>query len=360
MEPSIKELLSKWQFGTLTKQECKVLERWYNAEFAKRDLPHISAEEMQSDLQSLQDVSFLVSKRRSQPTYYLVAAAVVIFLFGFWLYPSLREPAAEAITVGGNRAILTLSDGVVVDLEKLAVDSAVYSSGLKIEKIDEGTIQYMATGGVKVEEAYDEVFTPKGGEFKVVLLDGTKVWLNNKSKLKIALHSDALERKVWLDGEGYFDVAHNAEKPFYVHSKQQEVRVLGTKFNMKTSDVLTETTLVSGKVSINKGVVVLNPGQQLTTINHKNQQVQQVDKQPFVAWKDGYFLFNYETLETVMQKIENWYDVEVEFASDLKKEPVWATISKFRNIEEVLSLIEQSGVAKFTIKERRVIVDKHD
>lgn len=134
---------------------------------------------------------------------------------------------------------------------------------------------------------------------------------------------------------------------------------MGTAFNINTNDNQIVTTLVSGKVAINSNKIILKPGEQSITHDYTNYKVSQVDIEAYVSWKNGYFLFNYEPLSEVLSKLGDWYDVDFEVEQDLGDEKVWATVSRKRNLQDALKLIEKSGIAKFTInKERRISVQR--
>lgn len=365
MNQEIEQLLNKWQQGTLSEEERLVLVNWYLANTKYQKLTNILPSQISQDLDELAHYSpeKTLLKNQLKKIWIISAAAAILIYAAFSIYQfSFKSSTSlndkELIVVGGNNAHLQLSDGSKLDLNTLVKDSLISYNHVNIEKIDDGTVVYTANNIANAPaETYDWIQTPRGGEFKIILVDGTKVWLNSNSKLKFFTSESGTNRNVWLDGEAYFEVAHNDKKPFFVFSDQQKIKVLGTKFNVRSSVGKTETTLITGKVSVNNDQTILKPGQQLVTANNKNQKITTVDTEPYIAWKNGYFLFNYEPLQSVAEKLGEWYNVDFEYNKEVGQLKVWATISKYREIGEVLGLIEQSGIAKFSIKGRRIRIE---
>ncbi|MBD1429223.1 MULTISPECIES: FecR family protein [Sphingobacterium] len=363
---AIDELLSKWKQGTLSEKEKKVLMSWYIRQ-AKQQLNYeIDTAQFSKDLQELKNYNFKSRKTkiRSLRPYYSAAALILVFIsfifIAVYYNSSTKMSSSDPIFSQGNRAILHQINGESVALEDFKSGDKVINDHFTTTKIDSGTIVYSLNGNHKqIPDYYEEITTPKGGEFKVILTDGTKVWLNNKTKLKFFISSTTAERHVWLQGEAFFEVAHDKDRPFFVTTGKQKVKVLGTAFNINTNDNQIVTTLVSGKVAINSNKIILKPGEQSITHDYTNYKVSQVDIEAYVSWKNGYFLFNYEPLSEVLSKLGDWYDVDFEVEQDLGDEKVWATVSRKRNLQDALKLIEKSGIAKFTInKERRISVQR--
>jgi len=198
------------------------------------------------------------------------------------------------------------------------------------------------------------------------LPDGSNVWLNAESSLTYPTSfSSFIERKVELKGEAYFEVAHNKEKPFIVHTlslsedMNQEIEVLGTHFNINSyeNEDAIKTTLLEGAVRIKtpRTEAILKPKQQSSLGKH-GLRVVTIDTEGAVAWKNGYFMFDDEGLESIMRKIARWYDVEVEFQKVNKEQMFSGTVSKFTDVAKVLNKLELTGGVHFEIIERRIIV----
>jgi len=216
-------------------------------------------------------------------------------------------------------------------------------------KNKEGVLQYKDSVNDKsVESKTNTLRVPRGGEYQLVLADGTKVWLNSDSELSYPVPFVGKERKVTLMGEAYFEVAHNKDVPFIVVTGNQEVEVLGTKFNISSyeNDANIITTLVEGKVKVSdsnsESERYLMPNEQ-SVLNRDTDDLKKrkVDVYPFIAWKDGRFVFNNVTLEQFLLKISRWYDVEVIFEDDsLKTIKFSGDLPRYSNMTGILKIIE--------------------
>ena len=183
--------------------------------------------------------------------------------------------------------------------------------------------------------------------------------LNAASSLKYPTSFTGSERRVELAGEGYFEVAHNKLKPFKVISNGQEIEVLGTHFNVNayTDEFGIKTTLLEGSVKISAAglYTLIRPGQQALFANHR-LSVGDADIKETIAWKDGYFDFKNESIESIMRKLSRWYDIDVQYDGKVTGEGFYGEISRFKNISEVLSMLEQTELVHFKIEGRRVTV----
>ena len=316
MNDNLQDLFKKLQNGTISKKERDILDAWYLKEANSKSSIDIPIALIEKDLKRLSHFNPKRRRKLSARKQYLYWAAAAILLVtlcgGLYYWPIMDSISDNQIAIGGNKATLVLSSGEVVNLEEVDNNTRLEMNGVLIQKLDNGTITYSLTGRKSGSECIDQITTPKGGEFKIVLVDGTKVWLNANSSLKFFTALGNHERKVSLTGEAYFEVSHDRSRPFIVHAHQQDIRVLGTKFNVRALRHESQTTLLEGKVSLREGQFVLKPGEQLTTRDGIDLPVKQVEVESFLAWKDGYFLFNNEPLVEVMEKISAWYDVEVE------------------------------------------------
>ncbi|MCL1666550.1 DUF4974 domain-containing protein [Elizabethkingia ursingii] len=205
--------------------------------------------------------------------------------------------------------------------------------------------------------------TPRRGQYKVTLSDGTKVWLNAESSLKYPAKFAGSERYVELQGEGYFEVANNIAKPFIVASNGQQVKVLGTKFNINSyaNEPTIRTTLLSGQVELlssrNKATVVLNPGQQAKLVRD-GFEVRSVETDAFIAWTANEFRFKGASLQDVFRQVERWYDVEVDY-SNIPAIKVNGTISREKKLSSVLYALEKITDLQFNLsKGRRIQIKK--
>lgn len=305
-----------------------------------------------------------------------IAAAVVVcmgMIAWWWLQKSSgKQQATPSIALttdimsGKNGAILTLSNG-----QKLVLDSAnngalVTQPGLHIIKQD-SMIAYgpLTDKGNAAAMAYNTLSTPKGRQFKLVMADGTKVWLNASSSIHYPAVFDGRERVVDVTGEVYFEVAKDAHKPFKVNFSSKAgsgiVEVLGTHFNINTYDdeEAVRTTLLEGKVKAsvtNGGSSELKPGEQAVV---KANATLTVDHAPnldqVMAWKNGYFQFDRVDIKTVMRQISRWYDVEIVYEGPVTNDRFGGSIPREATLSQVLNALDQSLV-HFTIQGKKVIV----
>lgn len=301
-----------------------------------------------------------------------VAAIFILIVIGGYLLVR-KKPSTESIAkttntinkqndiaAGGNKAILTLADGRKIVLDSTQNGALTNQGGVMVTKND-GELSYQ--GGQQNDNSvvYNIISTPKGGQYQLVLADGTKVWLNAASSLKYPTAFNGNDRVVELNGEGYFEVAHNASKPFHVKVNDMYVRVLGTHFNINSysDEPSIKTTLLEGRVMVKKGdkFVYLNPGQQAVTTTSKNDlRVQSnVDVDEVIAWKNGKFSFNSADIRTIMRQAARWYDVDVVYEGTTG-ETFSGNPSRSENISQLLKILEATGKVQFEIKDKQVIV----
>lgn len=275
-----------------------------------------------------------------------------------------RSRISNDIKPGGNKAILTLSDGTKVDLNDIHAGGIVANqAGIRIVKNKDGQLVYdiVSNSESSTVESYNTIQTPLGGQYQVNLPDGSKVWLNAASSLRYPVNFDGNERRVELTGEGYFEVAKNKERPFKVQTRNQIVEVLGTHFNINSyeEEEHTKTSLLEGSVRvrslINKRTIVLIPGQQ-AQLNDYTINVKEVDVNEVAAWKDGYFVFNNESAATVMRKIARWYDLEVTYQNDISNIDFAGSVARYKNISEIIKTLELTGLVHFKLEGRKITV----
>lgn len=285
-----------------------------------------------------------------------------------------NKPVAKADAgPGGNHAILTLSNHRKIILDDVSSGTIARQGNIAVKKAANGQLIYTVIGNTKKSKSlsvnqYNTITTPTGGQYTVVLPDGSKVWLNSESSLKFPTNFTGNERRVMLSGEAYFEVAKNKAKPFHVQSRNADVEVLGTHFNITAyaDEDINKTTLLEGSVKITSGNnnCIIKPGEQATLTNNTQLKVAKTDVEEAVAWKNGYFMFANENIHDIMKKLSRWYGVKVIFENPEINETFGGTISKFKNISEVLKIIGETGTIHFKIvdtgddKGRRVIVMK--
>ena len=316
----------------------------------------------------------------------LKVAAVLLVLCTSWLFlleksipkqeklnqnvVAKQQIETPMITPGGNKATLTLTDGSIIDLDDLSNGEIANKSGISVSKTANGQLVY------KIENnetallnkrngiiEYNTISTPRGGQYQINLPDGSKVWLNSESSLKFptVLLEEAL--KVELKGEAYFEIKsrtrNNTRLAFIVVSttedgRKQEVKVLGTHFNIKSygNESTTQTTLLEGSISVtnlnSNKVNLLSPGQQ-ATINKNNTKITDADLEEVMAWKKGNFMFNNMPLVEIIKQLERWYDVDANY-NDIPNSHYHGFISKNVTLAQVLEMLALTGELKFKIE----------
>jgi len=301
-----------------------------------------------------------------------VAAAIVIMVTSvIWFQNSQpkQQVASTAnmlfkndVAPGGNKATLTLANGKLISLTDAQKGQIAKQGASIITKTTDGQIVYNASSVLQNNDNGDMnlIETPKGGKWDVTLSDGTKVWLNASSSIKYPSAFIGKERRVEITGEAYFEVAHNAAKPFRVVTKGQIVEVLGTHFNINAYDDedAVKTTLLQGKVRISKGLktAILIPGQQSATQFSDNSiVVKEADTELAVAWHNGYFQFERADINNVMKQLARWYDVDVKFEGKVTRDKFGGSMPRDASLSQVLRTLEQSMV-HFKIEGKTVTV----
>lgn len=301
-----------------------------------------------------------------------IAASVVVLLgagtAAWWAWPVEKQgmilTEVADIQPGKSQATLILSSGSEIPIA--AVNKELQEQdGTTIKVDDRGEISYTNKKEKQPEkEVFNQLVIPRGGEFAMVLSDGTRVWLNSATELKYPTKFTGDNRTVYLKGEAYFDVQPDAEHPFIVMAADEvEVKVFGTEFNVNTYTAgKVETVLVEGAVGIQEGhkKVRLTPGEKADCIQGQPEiLVETVDVAPYIAWKDGNFIFQNEPLEQILEKLSLWYDVDVFYTdTSLKHIRLSGDMKRYNQIDDLLYYFEKSSAAKFKIQNRTIIVDR--
>lgn len=267
---------------------------------------------------------------------------------------------------GGERAILKLYNGKTVVLDSTMKSSLIaHEANVRIEMDSNHLLRYSSHDSIEManDNKNNELIILKGGEYQVVLADGTKVWLNSASRLIYPQSFMGKERRVVLSGEAFFDVTHDAERPFVVETSRMNVKVLGTRFNVNDYDDNEEvsTTLVNGSVEIISGdqqAFRLVPGEQAYGKENELEK-REVNVRLYTSWIDGKFLFNNTELEEIAKQISRWYDVEIFFSSEsVKKVRFTGAIVKFKPLEDLVRMIESTSQVRFSVKGRTIVISE--
>lgn len=335
----------------------------------------VSVSILQKILQKDQAKVVAIRSRKSvfEPRMRIVAAALFILCISGISYWVLKKEDTKKITAsiasskktgpikpGGYHARLTMSDGSTVALDSIQ-NGNLHQVGATIQK-QNGLLIYDRPRRLKTGESvvYNTLTTPRGGQYRVVLPDGSKVWLNASSSLRFPTAFLGKQRDVELSGEAYFEVAKNKEKPFHVNVKDMQVEVLGTHFNVNayTDENSIKTSLLEGSVKIRdkSATVLLRPGQQgVIKNNNENIEINDADLEEVIAWKNGLFQFDGADITTIMREIGRWYDVDIVYAGKIPIRRFEGKISREVPLSVVLKILELSNV-KFKIEGKKIIV----
>lgn len=379
----IKELVDRYVSGKCSEEERAYVETWYNRaddNFAS----DFSDEELESDLKEM--YGHLPQKQFSPKRFVWIRyAAILVAVISLGLWFTLTdfnhsEKNKNQATVqlkdndfspGGNKATLTLADGTQIILDDVSSGTIAHEAGNAIYKGAGGQIIYQGQNrktDFSGNSKSNTITTPRGGQYTVILSDGTKVWLNAASSLIYPTVFDGPERVVQLVGEGYFEVA-NRKEPFKVITSKQIVEVLGTHFNVNSYDdePFTQTTLLEGSVKVvaklDHQSVLLKPGEQSSLGNNRNFNILTINVNDAVAWKSGLFRFHNADVSTVMRQFSRWYDVPIEFEGKVPGFKLWGEVYRNVNATQALEILtyfnlkyrieENNGLKKIVIFEAK-------
>lgn len=388
------ELLRRYRDGTATAEERRFIESYYDLFEAQPGLEAWMNGQERSDLQQrmLDGVWEKVVEEESRraraggrPRYRWTWAAAAALLAGVaalgWLAMNRRAQAPEAyaaappapapIRPGGHKAVLTLAGGQQLFLGDSMSGTLARQGQVQLRQTAAGTLVYDAAPAEAGKEVppYNTLTIPRGGEYRLVLSDGTAVWLNAGSTLRYPAAFTGTERRVVLSGEAYFEASGDPRRPFIVEippalpeGRQTEVRVLGTRFNVKAyrEDREVRTSLAEGAVRMSRGRAsrVLRPGEE-GRIGDRDTAitVSPADLDMALAWKNGTFFFNHTNIRTIMQELSRWYDVDVEYETrGLDDKNFSGIVSRYGKAEALLKRLELTGTVHFRIEGRTVKV----
>lgn len=365
-----KAILDRLINGTGSEQDKILFDTWYLEKFKELPVP----DDNHNYVFAEKRISTVLFKEKKHTGWKLVAAILALMVLSASVYFTYKTflPSADRTFVdikpGGNRATLTLSNGREIVLDDRNAGKIADVTGLEIEKTDKGEVIYHSTAGNHPAESkgLNIITTPKGGQYSIILEDGTKVWLNAGSRLTFPASFHGREdRTVTLAGEAYFQVSKNPKKPFIVNSTifnnsiVQQIKVTGTHFNVNcVNDEKIETTLAEGSVIVNnirtRKTLALSPGQQ-STIDSKGIQVKHVNPKDFTSWKDGLFIFNQTPLSQALQQIGNWYNCDVD-TKNIPNTLIDGEIPRNVPLSKVLGMLERISDTKLTVEERRIMI----
>lgn len=367
------ELLDKYRQGTCSPEEIATVKYLYN-------LSSASAEEFSAD-QDYEQVGNEIWERlpaagkvkrlNLYKTISAVAAAILLIGASYLWYSNRTEQHTKLVQhsdvgPGKNAATLTLADGRKILLTSDVKGELATESGAKITKTADGRLIYE----IKSQESGDpnavnKLSTSKGESYQLRLPDGTMVWLNAASSISYPVSfSNSVLREVELAGEAYFEVSKDKKRPFVVKTIHQQIRVLGTHFNVNayTDEPELKTTLLEGSIKLNLDEEgregqgrILKPGEQAILAGAK-LNVAKVDVEQVVDWKNGDFIFQSEPLISLMRRVSRWYNVKIVYAQGVDKEGTFTgKVSRNKNISVLLRALQSAGL-KFEVIGSTIIV----
>ncbi|MDR3711502.1 MAG: FecR domain-containing protein [Puia sp.] len=377
------QLIDRYLNGTATPTERSLVEEYYSR---LTELEPVSREGNEDPESARKEVLVRIvesglgpSVRRGRVfdrTWFRVAAAVLLLGAGIAIYFRMTRhenkdvvkvttiPALQNdIAPGGNKAVLTLSNGKKIILDT-AQNGAISEQGnSRVLKLADGQLAYNKNDSAPadVEISYNTLTTPRGGQYTLMLPDGTRVWLNASSSLTYPTNFTPEERKVEITGEAYFEVAKNSASPFVVKVKNAEVQVLGTSFNIMaySDEAAVRTTLVEGAVKMSQGnsSLLLKPGEEgRLSPDGGIKLIRDADTEEAVAWKNNLFSFNDDDIHTVMRQIARWYDVDIVYEGKVP-DHFNGNISRAVNVSEVFKMLQLTGRVHFHIEGKQIVVN---
>lgn len=378
----ISELIAKYLLETATEEEKKYLQKWLQDSPNNQKEYDSIMERLRTDLLSDDPVNahqawkdfedkLPVSGRRKFMIrrWSKYASIVILILFSVWMsiwyfIPSLDNEQLSMIVPGSAKAILQTSDGEGVEIFP-EIEEIEDRMGNYILRNEHGVLRYDMTSRMdSIRSFYHTLTIPRGGEYTIVLADGTKIYLNSESTLKypVVFSPSDTVRKVFVSGEAYFQVAKNEQLPFEVHMSNGIIKVYGTKFNVHdyADEDMTIVTLSDGNIGyeIGKDEYKLMPGEQVVYNRSVNKiEKSKVDASMYTSWIDGVFEFNSMPLKRIMKQLARWYDVDYRFENKELEEHLFTGIAyKHAPLSELLKQIEKTTRIRFSIQERTIII----
>lgn len=368
----VDELLQRYISGLASAEEKQELLFWYRTEgYQDAVFPDDEEAVERRMLLRLNKEIAGPQKRNFSLLRWMSAAAILIFaaIGGYSVFHWANKPTQvvqnlpkkNSVLPGSNKAVLTLSGGRKIELTGARNGELAKQGNVVITKAADGQVVYNTTDKATAAITYNTISTPNGGQYQVVLPDGTQVWLNAASSITYPTAFVGRERLVQLSGEAYFEVTKNPVKPFKVNvNGKQQVEVLGTHFDIEgyPDDNNIKTTLLEGSVKLaykNK-MTLLKPGQMGINDFGGSFAIQKADVEEVMAWKKGLFVFNDENIKDAMKKAARWYDVDVEYRGNILKKRLGGTVSRYKNITDLLDNITKTGTIHYKLEGRRVIL----
>lgn len=383
-EERINYLIRKYAANTASGDEVEELFEWIKLHGDNKELQmeledlalkaypdqRYSPEYWEPFIQEVLQTSKTPVRTISRKWWRYAAAATILICIGAGAYVWKSSRKAERLLVdvhqqlpsndvmqGKEGAVLTLADGSSVVLDNRD-NGIVTTQGNTKVLIRNGRLVYDVAANQK-EVLYNTMTTPNGREYRMILPDGSQVWLNAASSITYPTAFDGKDRTVAITGEAYFEVFKDQSKPFHVKVNDMDVRVLGTHFNINSyaNEAAIKTTLLEGSVQVlrNGQTSLLKPGQQAVASRREFEVVENVDMGKVMAWKNGLFNFDHASLEAVMRELARWYDMDVKYEGEIPTRTFRGKITRDLSLMQVLGTLDDVGV-KFRIEGKTIVV----
>jgi hypothetical protein len=357
------QLLERYRNGEATPEEVDFIDAYYKAFELRPDTasqPDEFWQEIKAEVDSRIDQQHPSKVTRLWPR---IAAAASVLLFlsigAYWLLhknPTVQL-AANDVAPFSRQAILKTGHGKTLILDSNAKGTLAQYANTHIQKTGNEQIAYTNSSATAEKVIFDTLQVPAGARpYYLQLADGSKVIVNVASALRFPENFRKNNNEVELiSGEAYFSIIHNTRSPLLIKARNQAIEDIGTEFNVNTytDEPDSRTTLVEGAVKVNKRFLL--PGQQAIMIG-SDLTIAKADVEQTTSWKNGYFRFNGENIQTVMRELARWYNIEVNYEGQPSKEGYYVKISRSRNISEVLKVLERTNSVHFKIEGRRITV----
>ncbi|SEM72532.1 FecR family protein [bacterium A37T11] len=372
------ELLQKYLNGNCTEDERQLLEQWYQQHQAS-PLPVISEADKNRQLKEIYASLPIPTRSITRRLWLKIAAAVILLATaGLFIVRYTHKSVAVNQTMlttadvapGGNRATLKLANGQTIDLDnektgiQLTNNHVVYTDGTNLRTSS-------SKNSISAPEDYQTLTTPRGGQYQLILSDGTKVWLNAASTIKYPAHFNGIDRSVEIDGEVYFAVNSTnplyARKPFYVKTNGFVVMVMGTEFNISSylDEKNTCVTLVKGSVKVGTldradnlaNLSLLHPGQK-SIMHDQHISIQKANVEQDISWKNGVFTFQNTDIQEVMRQLSRWYNVKVVFEGPPMHAEINGIIYRDMSLKKVVEVLKHLDINLYTTGNELVVVNK--
>ncbi len=368
------KLIERFVNNVASEDELELLFTLVDDEAFNQVLSEYMDQDLKGKLLKAKEIKALPARKTVYKWLAVAASVLLICTIALYMfYPVKNEENLSKIHIqksviqpGGDYAMLTLDNGEQIILSGQENGLLTSQAGMEIYKSKDGMLVYKMERGSKsnANVKYNTISTPKGGQYQVILEDGSKIWLNAESSIKLPTSFGEKNRQIEITGEVYCEIAKDLKRPFKVIANKQIVEVLGTQFviNAYPEEEFTKTTLVEGSVSVEntstKISKTIKPGDQAKIANSGNQNIDivKVDVQYETAWKEGFFMFQHQSIETLMREVARWYNVEVVYDGPIPKASFGGKISKFEDVQKLLDILSEASSVKFKTEGRRIIV----